>query len=42
MQVILGRVNPTVLEIGGAAGRLAEGLVNHLYEAFWQAPRHIS
>ena len=35
MQVILGRVNPTVLEIGGAAGRLAEGLVNHLYESFF-------
>ena len=36
MQVILGRSNPTVLEIGGSAGRLAEGLVNHLYEAFFE------
>ena len=35
MYVILGRSNPTVFEIGGAAGRLAEGLVNHLYEAFF-------
>lgn len=35
MYVILGRSNPTVLEIGGSAGRLAEGLVNHLYEAFF-------
>ena len=42
MQVILGRVNPTVLEIGGAAGRLAEGLVHHLYESFFGKRRHIS
>jgi len=35
MHVILGRSNPTVLEIGSAAGRLAEGLVNHLYECFF-------
>lgn len=35
LYVILGRSNPTVLEIGSAAGRLAEGLVNHLYETLY-------
>ena len=35
MHVILGRSNSTFLEIGSAAGRLAEGLVNHLYECFF-------
>lgn len=35
LHVILGRSNPTVLEIGSASGRLAESLVNHLYESFY-------
>lgn len=33
--VVLNRENPTTLEIGSSAGRLAEGLVNHLCLLFY-------
>jgi hypothetical protein len=35
MLVVLNRDNPTTLEIGSGAGRLAEGLVNHLCLLFY-------
>lgn len=35
MLTVLNRENPTTLEIGSSAGRLSEGLVNHLYFCFF-------